>query len=285
MTGILLDAALVGLLALIIHAFFIEPYRIHVSNLELEVPGLEPELDGFTICHLSDTHTRSFGRFEALLAKSLSRVKCDLCVVTGDLVNSREGLDALTRALWPLNTKHGIFAVPGNNDYKSGVAIPEIARILEESGTRLLVNESITLLTNGLPLHIIGVDDPFLAHDDIVRAAEGLGASGFRLLIAHSPDVIVRLCDIRPDLILAGHTHAGQIRVPILGALAVHNRYRLGISHGHLESDLLTRKSGCDLNGVQMYVSRGLSGGIIRARLMSPPEVVLITLRGGFRAA
>jgi hypothetical protein len=127
------------------------------------------------------------------------------------------------------------------------------------------------------------VDDAFSGCDDLESAMSGIPEGLPTILLTHSPDILMRLAGRAPDLILAGHTHGGQIRFPFIGALWLHSRYRLRISQGYFGADMLSRLSGGNVGAVQMYVSRGLGGSGIRSRLLCPPEIALITLHRKFK--
>jgi len=280
--GLLLPVAALLVVGLAVYAFWIEPCRIRLSRVELAIPNLPDSLDGLTICHLSDTHTSRYGRLEKITREILAGIDADLCVITGDLLRRRDGMHTLRRALSALKPRLGVFAVPGNGDYKLRVRMSELAAELTGHGINVLLNSRVTLSSNGSNLHIIGVDDPFLRLDDLTSAMSGIAEEGFRLLLAHSPDVLMSIGDRRVDLILAGHTHGGQVRLPFVGALWLHSRYRLPISDGYYDPETLSRVSSRDVSGACMYVSRGLSWSAIPIRFMCPPEIVLITLRRKF---
>ena len=265
-------------LVLGIYALAIEPHRIQVSRIDIRIPNLPEPFRGLKICHLSDMHTTRFGRLEKAAEEILARNEADLCVITGDLLGSRAGVGALCRLLSSMKAPLGVFAVPGNGDYKAGMSPKELAAELKRSGAHLLLNERIAIPLDGQSLHVIGVDDPFFGFDDLSAAMSGLGDGGFKLLLAHSPDILMKLDGRAPDLILAGHTHGGQIRLPLIGPLWLHSRYKLRISDGYFEPEQLSRLTGRDIHGVRMYVSRGLGCSGIRARFACPPEIVLITL-------
>ena len=281
MNTLFLVAAL-AVLGAIFYAFFLEPYRVRVSGISIHIQDLPEQLDGFTICHLSDTHTGTYGRLERTLEAILAGIDADLCVITGDLIRSHEGIETLKRILGAFKPAFGLFAVPGNGDYRSGVPISQLAEELEQVGIHLLVNNCENLLINQSKWYIIGTDDPFLGLDDLELAVGGMAQGGFRLLLAHSPDILFKVGNREADLILAGHTHGGQIRLPLIGPLWLHCRYCLGVSGGYFGPEELSKLSGQDMRGVHMYVSRGLGGSGVRARFMCPPEVALVTLRRRF---
>ncbi len=269
-----LIAAAVLALGFALYAFFVEPFSIEFTRLDIPFPDLPDALDGMTICHITDIHAVHTGRLERKIGCMLSQVQADICAITGDTISYRSGLSALPMLFGNLHPRLGSFAVTGNGEYKSDVPITEFSEAMRQNGVRLLLNESVSLGEN---LHIIGVDDPHRKLDDVVKASEAAG-DGFRLMLAHSPDILMRVSEGTADLILAGHTHGGQIRVPFLGALYLHTHHPLGIAMGYFSPDQLTEITKRPLPRTHLYVSRGLGGGRIRIRFMCRPEIALITL-------
>ncbi len=269
-----------GFLALgvIAYAWAVEPILIKVNRREIEIPNLPSTLAGLKICHLSDLHVAGLGRIERALQRVLRHIEADICVITGDIVATMEGIPALGSLLEGFSPKYGIFGVLGNGEHDATMPGVETAEYLRRLGIQVLVNQSAVVSINGSKVQIIGVDDPFLGLDDIEKAFANLEENGLRILLAHSPDVIMNLKEGNVDLILAGHTHGGQIRLPILGVLWTHCRYNLHITSGYLEPDVISSKVGRNIDA-RMYVSRGVSGSGIRARFMCRPEVAIHTLK------
>lgn len=277
--GLRTAAGLIGL-GVISYAWGIEPYRIEVVRPTIEIPDLPEQLDGLTICHLSDLHIGAFRRLEKALSFRLSEIEVDLCLISGDLLHSASGFEPLSKALSGLKTRHGIYAVPGNAEHDPWAAGLPVVERLEEQGIRMLVNRAERLSIREVEIAVAGVDDPYLGFDDPEKALAGTGSAGLRILLAHSPDIVKDLGAELPDLALCGHTHGGQIRLPFAGAVWLHSRHSgLAISDGLYGPDTLSDIAGRDLTNLHMYVSRGLGGSGIRARFMCRPEVTVITLR------
>lgn len=269
-----------GLLGLgtIVYAWAIEPYSIQVTERSIGIPDLPDSLDGLTICHLSDLHVGDFRRIERALVRRLSGREVDLCVVTGDLVSRPQGMKHVGRILSHLKSRHGFYAVFGNSEHESWTEGVPIAEGLEAEGIRVLINESESLTINGSAVLIGGVDDPYLGRSEPDKALAR--SAPLRILLAHSPDIVRDLQRETPDLVLSGHTHGGQICLPIIGALWLHCRHPgLGVRNGYYGPDQLCRIAGRDLGATQMYVSRGLGGSGIRARFLCRPEVAFLVLR------
>ncbi len=273
-------AAGLAALGVIAYAWGIEPYRIRVTERRIGIPGLPDALDGLTICHLSDLHIGEYRRLERALERVLSGREVDLCAITGDILCGPGGIEHAGRVLSRLATRFGAYAVYGNAEHDAWTAGVPIAEGLEAQGMRVLVNRGERLAIRGCEVLIAGVDDPYLGHDDAEEAMAGSETASLTILLAHSPDIIRGLGSRTPHLILAGHTHGGQIRLPFIGAPWLHCRHRgLSISDGYYGPDELTRGAGRDLSDTRMYVCRGLGGSGIRARFLCPPEVAILTLR------
>ncbi len=247
-----------------------------ITNLELTLPHLPRHLDGLTILHVTDLHL-TWGDHPALtLPELLADVQCDLTVYTGDMVEDEAGLDALPPLLQAMRPRTAAFAVLGNHDHYhyrhetgEGPLAADIGPLLETlaaASIDVLNNESRVTFDGAL--HVVGVDDPALGRDDLSAAFAAVDAAAPTLLLAHSPDILLRLDPYKPGLVLAGHTHGGQLRLPGLGPLGsvsvLPRRYSMGVY---------------TYNGVQTYVSRGVGTSGAPARLYCPPEVAVITLR------
>jgi predicted MPP superfamily phosphohydrolase len=264
------------LLILAFYSIFVEPRRLVVRELDIYVRGLDARLSGVRICHLSDLHFFKHAANPALLKGIRSRAS-DLYVITGDFVHSHAGLSALEELLAVL--KAPVFAVPGNGEYKIPVSSGELYSLLKKHNVQMLLNKSLNIAVKGAPVCVIGVDDPFTQRDNLCQAMQGAGSHGFCLLLAHSPDVIGDPCADSVDLILAGHTHGGQLRPPLWGAVWDHTRLRLGVVDGLFSPQSLSQKTGRKICKTQLFVNRGMGGRAVRARFLCPPEVVFITLR------
>lgn len=275
--GILLLCS--AFLFITIYAFFIEPFWIQVRKIDIHIPKLPPQLNGFTICHLSDIHSLGYGILEKLIKQKLCVLNADMCVITGDLVQNLNASKSYKYIFESFIPEYGIYTILGNGEHKWKVDIASLGEKLLDARIKLILNSNTSLEVNGCRMCIVGVDDPFMAYDDVKLAYDGCSDSIFELLLAHSPDIMANIGDYRPGLILSGHTHGGQVRLPFLGALWLHCRYRFGLSDGLYDSDALSVRTGKQFDGVSMYVSRGLGASIIHARFMCRPEITILTLR------
>jgi predicted MPP superfamily phosphohydrolase len=235
---------------------------------ELVVPDLDPAHDGLRVAHLSDLHVGDLtpvGRVRAAIAVA-NRFRPDLVVLTGDyLTRDRQGVGLMREQLGGLEAP--TVATLGNHD--RWVDPRGAGAVLEHLGYDVLENENTTLRLRGAPFTVVGIDDLWTRSADPPRAMKG-AASGSRLYLAHVPRTAEILKNWgKPMLVLSGHTHGGQINVPLLmPALRWIGRepYNEGLYEvGH----------------VQLYVNRGVGNVAISIRLNAPPEVALLTLRAG----
>jgi len=277
----------------------VEPYRWRLRRRKVPLAGLPPGLWGLRILHLSDFHItrRDWRRFKGILA--FSSVEADLVAMTGDFVDeddeaeARLAADLLDRFEAPL----GKFAVLGNHDrFRRGTrraislvrtirfsltgvedrdpdlvsttGLPHIGRLLLGGRTRLLLNEAHPVTRNGTRFWVVGVDDNHLGFDDLGRALAGVPAGEFSILLAHSPTILPAAEGAGIPLVLAGHTHGGQVRLPLVGTIAVGARRPAGDAVG-----LLPTRTG------YIHISPGLgSSRSLPFRFGCPPEATLLEL-------
>ncbi len=226
-------------------------------------------LDGFRILHLSDLHYPPAAEdFTQGVTRLVAAVAADLCVLTGDYRFGRgmlpgPAMEHLAALMPRLQSRHGVFAVLGNHDL--GDMVPD----LEAMGVTVLVNRGRGLDLGGACLWIAGVDDPHMFRcADPEAAMAGAPAAAFKLFLAHTPEVYAGAAALGAQLYLCGHTHAGQVRLPRVGAIHTNARcpraYTAGLwRHG----------------GMQGYTSAGLGVTEVPVRFHCPPEAALITLR------
>ncbi|MBX7103719.1 MAG: metallophosphoesterase [Gemmataceae bacterium] len=244
---------------------FNELLEVEVSDLTLRLPRLPAAWDGLTILHLTDLHfhgtpTRTF--FDAVIDHLTQGPTPDLVCLTGDYVDTVRHMFWIKPLLGRLQWNVAGLAVLGNHDFycrPSGVR-----RELRRAGYRVLGNDWTQLEVRGQPLLAIGNETPwFRPESDLAGAPDG----PFRLCLSHSPDAIGWAKSHRVDLMLAGHVHGGQVRVPVVGSLFVPSRY--------------SRKYDCGVfheAPTTLHVGRGLSGRE-PLRWNCRPEVSRLTLR------
>ena len=192
-----------------------------VRHLRLEFEGLPESFHGFRLLHLADLHIDGIDGLAEVVAERVAALPVDLCVMTGDYRFEVGGpCDAvyprLATVLSSVRARYGVVAILGNHDEA------EIAVELENLGVRTLINEAVEIARGGARLWIIGVDDPHhYGCDDLEGALQDVPENAFKVALAHSPEMYEQAAAAGIRLYLCGHTHAGQIRLPWIGATLV----------------------------------------------------------------
>ncbi len=266
---------------------FIEPYRYRLVRKKVPVsPGTPP----LTVLHVSDSHLttrdRRLRKFLADLPNRLGLVP-DIVAATGDFIEETEAIDDLVDVLSRLEARVGRFFVYGSHDYYiptspsylkyftgGPVKYAPIRRdetpmteALEAKGWRSVVNRTEIVETDRGMIRIAGVDDPYLdwhRTEHIERSEDEV----FALALVHAPDVVSEWALNRFDLILAGHTHGGQVRIPGIGALVTNSSLPAQLAVG------LSR-----IGRSWLHVSPGLgTGRFTPIRFNCRPEATLLYL-------
>ena len=250
---------------------YLEKHYLAVRHYSVEIRALPPAFNGFTILHLSDLHDKEFGNAGEELIGVLGQQQFDMVALTGDLVTGDH--PRLTPALELIAGLRAIrecpfFSVSGNHDWRLGRGA-EFSERLGKAGVEVLSNSSVSLKRGQQRIWIVGVDDPVTSRDRLSQALSGTDRSAPRLLLAHSPQLYPQAVQNELDLMLVGHTHGGQIRLPVLGAPFVPG---MGLfppwDYGLYQSGATT-----------MIVSAGLGESGLPIRLNIRPELSLVTLR------
>lgn len=254
----------------------VHPYDPVLERLEFPLPSGAEALDGLTIAFITDTHAGPFTNGEDI-ARGVSlfeRERVDLVLLGGDYVSeSNMYAPQMADALAPLVARAplGAIAVLGNHDLPLGV--DRVRAELERIGVVVLRNESRIVERNGAALAVAGIDDTVVGNANPLRAFAEIPESIPTLALWHEADFAEEAARLGAFAQLSGHTHGGQVRLPVIGSI-------------WLPPDGKKRDIGLyDVEGMLVYISRGL--GVYRppVRFMAPPEVTLVTLRSGVAAA
>lgn len=252
-----------------------------LERVVISLPRLPESFDGTTAAVIADIHAaprRGGAAAVARVVEIANGLRPDFVFLLGDLVHRPSDAAAYLPALAGLRARLGVWACLGNHEHRvvwysrhlgtsAGPPAAHWRRLYAEAGVGLLVNESKVFEQGGSRLWLLGVDDAYSRGDDLPAALHGVGDEDFRLAITHSPDLIDHPRAAELDLVLAAHTHGGQVRLPLLGPLYAPCRRPRERAAGLVRA-----------GGALMYVTRGVGEGV-PIRLGCPRELPLIELR------
>ena len=225
--------------------------------------------DGLRIIHLTDIHHSLYTPLEEVerAVELANRLRPDVVALTGDYVTlSPDYIRPAAEALGRLRARLGVFAVLGNHDFQ--VDAEETTRALRTQRIRVLRNAHFALRHGAATLWMVGIDDIWYDADDLRAAVKSVPARDAKVLLCHNPLGIHRAAAHGIDLVLSGHTHGGQVRLPVVGS--VYGRSKLGVRF----VDGWNR-----LDGTQIYVNRGIGKVLLPVRVACPPEIACLRLR------
>lgn len=257
-------------IALVLWGFW-ENTRLQIDCFPVNAPGLPGIFEGFQIAHISDLHNAQFGKDNQKLLQLLADCQPDIIAITGDLVDSRRtDMETAVRFAEQAAEIAPCFYVPGNHEAR----IPEYPRLeaaLLEAGVTVLRNQAVPLEKDGRQITIAGVEDPaFSGTQAFSQALSDLASDAFTVLLSHRPEFFDLYVQQGFPLVLSGHAHGGQFRLPFLGGILAPGQGFFPEYDSGLYTDETT----------SMVVSRGLGNSVFPFRLNNPPEIIIITLKG-----
>lgn len=241
---------------------------MEVRSIVFEFDDLPAAFDGFRILHLSDLHADGMAGLAESVCAAIEELEYDLCVLTGDYRFEIYGPyhavhHAMTRIVAAIDAPCGTLGILGNHDFA------EAADMLDEMGVTMLVNSAHAVRRGDDSLWFAGVDDPhYYGCDDLPRALGGVPGDAFKILLVHSPEIYEEAERMGCRLYLCGHTHAGQICVPLIGSVMVNascpRKYTKGVWR---------------FNDMRGFTSAGVGNSMVPVRFFCNPEIGLIELK------
>ncbi len=252
------------------YSAFIEPYWFDVKKIDIKLPRLPEAFKKFHIVHISDFHLGFHfkARHIAKMADKIQKLNPDMIVFTGDLVNSHRSLKTVIKSIPYLNkikAPCGKFAILGNHDYLE--SIDTISELLRKSGFELLINEKKMIKKENDELYLAGLDDYLRGEADIEKTLNGIPLDRFTLLLAHEPDYFKVSSKFPVDLQLSGHSHGGQVLMPLFGPIITSKmgrKYHSGLY---------------ETENKFLYTNRGMGTTHLPFRFFCRPEITSITLK------
>lgn len=275
---ILLTAAAVSLVALLIWVLWANK-ALEVNTYAISSERLPAGFDGYRIAQISDLHNDTFGKNNEKLLTMLAQTAPDMIAITGDMIDSRDTNVEIALAFAEEAGKIApCYYVSGNHESRIPEDYARLKQGLRELGVVVLEDEKIELIRSGETITLMGVDDPrFLTevlyweasevmHDKLQLLAK---EHAFTVLLSHRPELFDVYGSYGIDIVLTGHAHGGQIRLPFVGGILAPQQ---GIFPEY-DAGLYTE------GNTQMIVSRGLGNSIFPVRINNRPEIVVIELQ------
>ena len=267
------------LAALAVVVFLALWQRLTVSRFSLTFADLPSSFDGFRIVQITDLHCERFGEEQRDLCDRISSLEPDIIVITGDMLDQDLLDPEPTRELCEAFAgRIPIYAVTGNHDlWVARSDFQKLLDVYEEYGVTVLRGETAEITRNGETIYLHGEDDPAHWGNDTVGYLREHPISvtpvqdAFNILLYHRANAFPALSSLGFDLIIAGHMHGGQVRIPFVGGLVSPTREYFPDYTAGLYTE----------NGTRMIVGRGLGNAVSVPRVFNPPELVLLTLHRG----
>lgn len=259
-------------LALAGWAFWYEPSSLRVREYELRLAG---GVDDLRVAALADLHSGSpFHGLENLerIVDRTNRSNPDLIVLLGDyVIHGVAGgkfvpPEELSPLLGKLEAPLGVWAVLGNHDW--WLDAQRVRSAMEVSGIRVLENQAVRIPWRSSHFWLLGIGDFTVAQHDVEAALSTVTGNAPLLAITHNPDVFPEI-PRQVILTIAGHTHGGQVFVPLLGRPIVPSHYGQRYALGHVTE-----------NGHHIFITTGLGTSILPVRFLTPPEITILNLSG-----
>ncbi|MCE1254058.1 MAG: metallophosphoesterase [Anaerolineae bacterium] len=255
---------------LVIYGFWVEPHRIHVTRQVLKPLNFKPVSRPLRLLHLGDLHIERITRREELLNQLIKQLAPDLILFSGDFLNLsyREeptAMQAARKIVSEWQAPLGVYVVTGS----PAVDYPEIVTdILAGLSVHWLKDENVKLDYEGNQIGIVGITCTHRPHQDAPTLKKLLvPQSNLQILLYHTPDLAPQASEMPVDLQLSGHTHGGQVRLPLIGALFTGSLYNKRFEAGRYL-----------MNQMVLYISRGIGlegAAAPRVRFLCPPEIIL----------
>ncbi len=261
-------------------------YYLYYENTELEVTtynitdnNIPDNFDNYKIIQISDFHNTKNKKLTNKLINEIEEEKPNIIVITGDLIDSNKiDIDLSISLIEKLNFIAPIYYVTGNHETNiSSTKYQELKEKLESNKVTILDNEAIILTVNGETINLIGINDPSMSGNEYIEDSRIIedeinsidyDKSKYSILLSHRPEVFDTYVKMDVNLVLTGHAHGGQIRLPFTeGLIAPNQGFFPKYTSGKFEK-----------NNKVMVVSRGIGNSILPFRINNRPELVKIIL-------
>ncbi|MGF2772736.1 metallophosphoesterase [Bacillus cereus] len=272
--SILLIATLVGCSIFL----FLQNNLISITEIKITSSKIPSSFKGYKILQISDLHNKKFGDNQDVLIQKMKSIDPDIIAITGDLIDSKSyDAEVSMQLIREMVKKYPVYFVTGNHEQWSG-KYNSLEKELKKYGVNVLRNEHVGIRKGEQEINLLGIDDPEFGTgnrdegniiiDEIKKAKIEMQPDRYNVLLSHRPEFIKEYTNERLGLVLSGHAHGGQVRLPFIGGLVAPNqgvlpKYTAGL---YVEQN------------TSMVVSRGLGNSIIPQRILNRPEIVVVQL-------
>lgn len=250
------------------YCFQIEPHWIAIEHIPITLTDLPNKLNGFKLVCLSDFHQEpgDGSAYIERLVERTNQLQPDVICLLGDYVFSdASAIDVLSKSLAKLRAEHGVYAVLGNHDYWTDPRI--VAKGLQSAGIELLINKGVSIDCDGMRIQLVGLDDGWSGQPDPTDALASAPVEDPTIVLFHEPDFADSISKYdQVDFQISGHSHGGQVK-PLFVETPFRPAYARKYAAGLYQ-----------VNGMQLYVTRGVGTIPPRARFNCRPEISAIVL-------
>lgn len=272
--SILLIATLIGCSIFL----YLQNNLISITEVKITSSKIPSSFKGYKILQISDLHNKKFGDNQDVLIQKIKSIDPDIIAITGDLIDSKSyDAEVSMQLIREIVKKYPVYFVTGNHEQWSG-KYNNLEKELKKYDVNVLRNEHVGIRKGEQEINLLGIDDPEFVTgnrdegniiiDEIKKAKIEMQPDKYNVLLSHRPEFIKEYTNERLDLVLSGHAHGGQVRLPFIGGLVAPNqgvlpKYTAGL---YVEQN------------TSMVVSRGLGNSIIPQRILNRPEIVVVQL-------
>ncbi|MCU4729194.1 metallophosphoesterase [Bacillus cereus] len=257
---------------------YLQNNLISITEVKITSSKIPSSFKGYKILQISDLHNKKFGDNQDVLIQKIKSIDPDIIAITGDLIDSKSyDAEVSMQLIQKMVNMYPVYFVTGNHEQWSG-KYNSLEKELKKYGVNVLRNEHVGIRKGEQEINLLGIDDPEFVTgnrdegniiiDEIKKAKIEMQPDRYNVLLSHRPEFIKEYKNERLDLVLSGHAHGGQVRLPFIGGLVAPNqgvlpKYTAGL---YVEQN------------TSMVVSRGLGNSIIPQRILNRPEIVVVQL-------
>ncbi|KAB2421312.1 MULTISPECIES: metallophosphoesterase [Bacillus cereus group] len=257
---------------------YLQNNLISITEVKITSSKIPSSFKGYKILQISDLHNKKFGDNQDVLIQKIKSIDPDIIAITGDLIDSKSyDAEVSMQLIREIVKKYPVYFVTGNHEQWSG-KYNNLEKELKKYDVNVLRNEHVGIRKGEQEINLLGIDDPEFVTgnrdegniiiDEIKKAKIEMQPDKYNVLLSHRPEFIKEYTNERLDLVLSGHAHGGQVRLPFIGGLVAPNQ---GVLPKYT-AGLYVEKN------TSMVVSRGLGNSIIPQRILNRPEIVVVQL-------